>query len=760
MDDHLFSSPKFQRITIYLFLIALLHTLATVGGICNPDNAHAESHDYQIKAYRTYESVEIDGDLTEEDWKHAETIDQFVQIEPYEGEIGSESMEVKVLYDNENIYFGFTCFDTEMSKLVANEMRRDSRDLHDNDTVFLILDTYDDKRSGFFFRVNALGAIQDRAVTNSGDTLNRDWDAVVECKSKINDTYWTSELSIPFTQLRFKQSDQIVWGMNTGRELARNQEEMIWVPVPASYGGMAKYRTANLGRLTGLSGIAPSRNLEVLPYILPGVTQINEDDTGLETVGKFKIGADVKYGITSNITADITYNTDFAQVEADEEQVNLTRFSLFFPEKRPFFLEGAGLFDFGIPRTSYRRPPPMLLFYSRRIGLAEGNAIPIIFGGKTSGKIGSYGVGFLNVLTDEFHDADTEDDPLDIPRTNYSVMRITKDVASGSRIGMIAVNKDEIGDYNRAGGFDFEYRPNDSIDVRGLWSRTFEPDASGRNNAWYLGSNWRSNRFRVEGSYTDIDEDFNPAVGYVRRTGIRQFRGEMRWVPMPQRFGIRQIWTGPEVNYLLNHDNELEEWNISYTNWFEFDSGDYILFNGRRTFEHLNDIFEFREGVEIPIGDYQSTSYHVRLSSSDSRPISTTLGGGLEDFYAGEVRRAYIQTTVKPNGHLSVSAQYQFNQVVNLPTAYFTDGNPRPVYVNLFRGRLDYSFTTGLFAKLFAQWNADTNVVSTNFLINYIYRPGSDFYFVFNQTYDTNGTTRSRLLDSTVVAKMTYWWNP
>ena len=760
MDDYLFSSPKFQSITIYLFLIALLHTLATVGGVCNPDDPHTESHDYQIKAYRTYESVEIDGDLTEEDWKHAETIDQFVQIEPYEGEIGSESMEVKVLYDNENIYFGFTCFDSEISKIVANEMRRDSRDLHDNDTVFLILDTYDDKRSGFFFRVNALGAIQDRAVTNSGDTLNRDWDAVVECKSKINDTYWTSELSIPFSQLRFKQSDQIVWGINTGRELARNQEEMIWVPVPASYGGMAKYRTANLGRLTGLSGIASSRNLEVLPYVLPGVTQINGNDAGLETEGKFKMGVDVKYGITSNLTADVTYNTDFAQVEADEEQVNLTRFSLFFPEKRPFFLEGAGLFDFGIPRTSFRRPPPMLLFYSRRIGLAQSSAIPIIFGGKASGKVGSYGVGFLNVLTDKFHDAGTEDDPLDVPHTNYSVMRITKDVASGSRIGMIAVNKDEIGDYNRAGGFDFEYRPNDSMDVRGLWSRTFEPGASGRNNAWYLGSNWRSNRFRVEGSYTDIDEDFNPAVGYVRRTGVRHFRGEARWVPMPQRFGIRQIWTGPEANYILNHDNELEEWNISYTNWFEFDSGDYILFNGRRTFERLNDVFDFRDGVEIPIGDYSSNSYSVRLSSSDSRPISTTIGGGLEDFYEGEVRRAYIQTTVKPNGHISVSAQYQFNQVVDLPTTYFTDGNPRPVYVNLFRGRFDYSFTTGLFAKLFAQWNADTNVVSTNFLINYIYHPGSDFYFVFNQTYDTNGTTRSRLLDSTVVAKMTYWWNP
>ena len=229
---------------------------------------------------------------------------------------------------------------------------------------------------------------------------------------------------------------------------------------------------------------------------------------------------------------------------------------------------------------------------------------------------------------------------------------------------------------------------------------------------------------------------------------------------MPQKFGIRQIWTGPEVNYILNHDNELEEWDISYTNWFEFNSGDYILFNAGRSFERLNDVFDFRDGVEIPIGDYQSNSYSVRFSGSDSRPISATIGGSLEDFYKGEVRRAYIQTTLKPNGHISLSAQYQFNQVVDLPEVYFTDEQPRPVYVNLFRGRFDYSFTTGLFAKLFAQWNADTNVVSTNFLINYIYRPGSDFYFVFNQTYDTNGTTKSRLLDSTVVGKVTYWWNP
>ena len=578
MDRHLLSfPPKFQKIVISLFIIALLNAIVI--------NIYAELDTKQIKAYRTYESVEIDGDLTETDWQHAEPMNEFTQVEPNEGENITETTELRILYDDENIYFGFTCYDSDMSKLIANEMRRDARDLHENDNVFVLLDTYNDKRSGFFFRMNPLGAVQDRAITNSGDSMNTDWDAVVKCKSKINDAYWTAELSIPFSQLRFENNDPMTWGINAGRGIARLREEAIWMPVPSSYGGRAKYRTAHVGNLAGLKGIAPSRNLEFLPYLLPGITQVKDDNDILQTTREFKLGFDAKYGITSNLTADITYNTDFAQVEADEEQVNLTRFSLFFPEKRPFFLEGAGLFDFGIPRTSSRRPPPMLLFYSRRIGLAQGNAIPIIFGGKASGKVGSYGVGFLNVLTNAFHEVGTDDDdPIDIPRTNFSVMRITKDIAAGSRIGMMAVNKDELGDYNRAGGFDFEYRPNDRLNVQGMWARTFEPGMSGQNNAWHLGSRWQNNRFRLEGAYTDIDDDFNPAVGYVRRTGIRNLRGEARWIGKPQKFGIRQIWTGPEVNYILNHnkgnifDSNLEEWNISYINWFEFDTGDYIFF--------------------------------------------------------------------------------------------------------------------------------------------------------------------------------------
>lgn len=743
MDSSLSSFPKLKRITYHLFSLSIL--LLGISVVC------ADTTTYQITAFRTYESIEIDGELSEVDWQKADTINQFVQIEPYEGQKSTEPMEVRILYDDDNIYLGFKCYDKDISRLIANEMRRDARDIHENDNIFVLLDTYNDKRSGFFFRANALGAIQDRVITNNGDTLNDDWDAVVACQSKIHDTYWTTELSIPFSQLRFKKSDPMHWGLNVGRELMRNQEESIWAPVPASYGGLAKYRTTNLGSLVGIKGISPSRNIELLPYMLPGFTQNSDDDTGQETIRQFKLGFDAKYGITSNLIADITYNTDFAQVEADQEQVNLTRFSLFFPEKRPFFLEGAGLFDFGIPRQSFRRPPPMLLFYSRRIGLAEGNAIPIIFGGKASGKVGSYGVGFLNVLTDKFYDENGDDEPIDIQRNNYSVIRITKDGSAGTRFGMIAVNKDEVGNYNRAGGFDFEFRPNDNLDVRGMWARTFFPGMSGKNNALYFGTRLRKDTLRFSASYTDIDEDFDPAVGFVRQAGTRHVRTDFRWAPRPQKYGIREMWSGPEANYVLNQDNELERWNLSYTHWTSFTTDDSIMVFVRREYERLDEDFEIREDIFIPIGQYEFNKFGGRFSTSDIRIINATTGFELGNFYNGNIRKYYVDLGMKPNGRISINANYQFNRV-NLPEDSFD--------ANLFSGRLNYSFSTTLFAKLYAQWNTETDIVSTNFLINYIYRPGSDFYFVFNQIYDTDKTTKTSLKSSTVVAKMTFWWNP
>ena len=717
-------------------------------------NAAVDNSEYQAKAHRTFGSIEIDGDLNEPDWQEATPVGQFRQVEPDAGEPMTLPTEVRILYDAENIYFGFTCFDSDVSKIIANDMRRDAQQLHENDNVFLILDTYNDKRSGVAFRLNALGAVQDTAINNSGDSFNRDWDAVVDCQSQIHSDRWTSEISIPFGQLRFKESEQMTWGLNLSRGIRRTNEEGTWAPVPSSYGGRAKYRTAYLGSLVGLEGIKPKKQIELLPYILPGVSRVEEDD---ETAGEFEMGLDLKYGVTTKMIADLTFNTDFAQVEADEEQVNLTRFSLFFPEKRPFFLEGAGLFDFGVPRASFRRPPPLLLFYSRRIGIEEEHPIPIIGGGKITGKMGPYGIGLLNVFTNEFHTDESITDPdeiVDVPRTNYSVLRLTRDLFSGSRVGLIAVNKQDSENYNRAGGLDFSYRPADKLEIRGLWARTADSEDLeedlGQGDAWYIGSNWRDDLFNLSAGYTDTGDNFNPEVGYVRRTGSRRFRSRARYTPRPRKFGIREIQVGPEVDYILTQENELETRDVTLGGRIELNNGGRISFQTQLTKERLEEDFDIYDDIIIPIDEYEFSTYRAMIETDESKMFAGQFGVEVGDFYDGTTRGFDIDAKFKPNGRLVVESQYQFARV-ELPAGSFN--------ANVLASRAVYSFSTRFFAKLFAQWNSADDVVSTNFLLNYIYRPGSDFFFVFNQVYDEDGGTIG-LSQSTLVAKMTYWWNP
>ena len=711
-------------------------------------HANPTPEEYRAKAHRISGSINIDGNLTENAWAQATPISQLCQVEPEEGEPGTQPTEIKVLYDDEHVYFGFTCLDADITQLIANEMRRDAGGIHDNDNVYVMLDTYNDHRSGFFFRVNALGAMQDTAVTNGGDSMNRDWNAVWTCRSQIHEDGWTSELAIPFSQLRFNQSDEMEWGLNMGRENPRNQETTIWFPSSKSFGGRAKYRTANMGVLEGLSGIQPGRHLELLPYITPGISHSTEDDEE-KTDTVFDLGLDAKYGITANFTADLTFNTDFAQVEADQERVNLTRFSLFLPEKRPFFLEGAGLFDFGIPRASFFRPPPLLLFYSRRIGLEEGHAIPILAGGKITGKMGRYGVGLLNVLTDEFH-FDDDEESLDVLRTNYSVLRLKRDVLAQSSVGLIAVNQQNTDTYNRAGGIDFSYRPTEDLDMKGMWARTFEEDAIGPRNAWYLGSNWRHDDLRLEGSYMQIGENFSPGMGFVRRTGIRQMRAEMRYSPWPERFHIRRIFLGPEVDFTLNQENELEARDISYSNWFELDNGWGFDVRGQHSFERLDEDFEIRDGIIIPSGKYSFGSIGGFISSDDTKRLTGDMRMNIGNFFDGTRRSVGLGLEFKPSSRLGLQADYQFNHV-ELPAGSFS--------ANVLSTRLVYSFSTSLFAKLYTQWNSEREVIGANFLLNYIYRPGSDFFLVLNQDYNLEENNMG-IASSALVVKFTYWWNP
>ena len=703
----------------------------------------------RMSAHRTSEEIKIDGILDEPVWQTVQPIRQLYQIQPDQGEPGTEKSEVRILYDDKKLYFGFIFFDAEMDKIVANDMRRDSSGLRSNDYGFLLLDTYNDRRNAVFFRFTPVGGMEDTAVSNSGGSLNTSWDIVWECRCRINEDNWTAEIAIPFSQLRFEQNDVMNWGINFGREIARKREIAAWHEAPKTYGGLAKYRTAYFGTLEGLEGIFPSRHIELLPYVLPGASY---EGSTAATEGVFDAGLDLKYGVTPNLTADLTFNTDFAQVEADQEQVNLTRFSLFFPEQRPFFLEGASIFDVGIPRPSFRRPPPLLLFYSRRIGLADGRAIPILGGGKMTGKIGPYGIGILNVLTNQFEDEETdisETDPFSEPRTNYSVVRVNRDILTGSTVGGIFINKQDADAYNRTAGLDFSYRPTREINVQGLWSRTFEADISGNSNAFFMGGDWRTNLFRLNASYTDIGEDFNPEVGYIQRTDVRRFRGDASYTPWPDKFGIREIQIGPEIDLVLTQENELETQEITFDTDFEFETGDDIGFQIKNTAEHLDVGFDL-QGEEIPEGDYNFTAFQISMRTSSSRMIAGQLQVEFGEFYSGTRRGLLIDATARPSAKLSIEPFIEFNRIT-LPGEEFD--------ANAFGGRIGYSFSTTFFTKLFAQWSTDRDVLSANLLVNYIYRPGSDIYFVFNQNYDTRDGGAA-LLDWTVVGKLTYWWNP
>ena len=727
-------------------------TLLWVGILSIPITIKAQTERElpRMSAQRISEEIKVDGVLDEPVWQNVEPIRELYQIQPDEGEPVTEESEVRIMYDDKKLYFGFIFYDSEMDKVVANDMRRDSPGLRSNDYGFLLLDTYNDRRNAVFFRFTPMSGMEDSAVSDSGSTRNGSWDIVWECRCKINEDNWTAEIAIPFNQLRFERSDAMDWGINFGREIARKNELGAWHPAPKTYGPLGKYRTEYFGTLEQLEGISPARHLELLPYLLPGASYVSE--TGNGTEGVFEAGLDLKYGVTPNLTADLTFNTDFAQVEADQEQVNLTRFSLFFPEQRPFFLEGASIFDVGIPRPSFNRPPPLLLFYSRRIGLAEGRAIPILSGGKMTGKIGPYGIGVLNVFTNKFEDEETdvpEEDMFSEPRTNYAVVRVNRDILKGSTVGGIFINKQDADTYNRTAGLDFSYRPTREIDVKGLWSQTFEADVLGNSNAFYFGANWRTNLFQLDGSYTDIGEDFNPEVGFVLRKGVRRLQSFAQYTPWPRKFGIREIQIGPEMDIVLTRENELETQDITFDTEFSFEAGDSIGFQLKNTTENLRNEFVL-EGEEIPSGEYNFTSFQASIRSSSSRMIFGEVRLELGQFYHGSRSGLLLDATFRPSAKFSIEPFIEFNRIT-FPETEFD--------ANVVGGRIGYSFSTTLFTKVFAQWSTDRDVLAANFLVNYIYRPGSDFYLVFNQNYDTRDGG-AELLDWTIVGKITYWWNP
>lgn len=750
-------------------------------GLVNPavgyaqQTQRADPEEYSIGAVRIGEEIRIDGLLDEPQWLLATPATGFAQFEPEEGEPATEKTEVRVLYDDHNLYLGVRCWDREPDKIVANELRRDA-ELGHNDMVGIMLDTFHDHRNGFGFCFNPLGTKQDGLITDEGRDKNFNWDGVWHCKATIDSLGWAAEVSIPFKTLRFKEKEEQTWGMNIMRSIRRKNEFTFWTPVYSDYGVNADTKFSQFGHLTGLQGLRRRRTLQLKPYILGG---LERDYEAGETERRFDAGLDLKYGITSDLTADLTINTDFAQVESDQEQINLQRFSLFFPEKREFFLEGAGTFYLGEKLKPWEGRPFASLFFSRRIGLAEETAPPILGGARITGKVGRNSVGLLDLQVGAI-EFDDEGTTYIVPSTNFGALRLKRDIFGSSNVGLIFLNKwvnatarqrervendsdtyfyEEFeNSYNRSLGLDLNFSTLRSLNFGGFLAKTYTPEATGKDWAGNLYLDWRNDLFSFDGSHMQIGENFNPEMGFLLRDGIRRTKLEFGYSPRPPIALIRQSFFFFNNRFLTDRENVLLTRSNSIGGYNSLENGGHLMIGFNQSYEKLTqeDEFEMRENMLIEAGDYSSSGFFSEFGSDPGRMLSADLefnGGG---FFGGGIVGLDVGGSFRPNPKLSISSSVSQNWVKDLPVLDLVNYEQREIdfATTLVAGRIGYSFSSNLFSRAFLQYNSDDKEYSANILLNCIYRPGSDLYLVYNELWGENGVTEVK--DRVIILKIAH----
>jgi hypothetical protein len=717
-----------------------------------------DPHAFTARAVRLPDGAApaIDGALNDQVWQLAPGFGDFIQREPEVGARSTERTEFRVLYDDRRLYFAIWAYEPDAGGIVASEMLRDSG-LRKGDAVRIVLDTFHDHRNAFYFSTNPLGAQKDGYATENG-LMNWEWNAVWDVKVTRDDKGWYSEFAIPLSQIRFEagQGEQ-VWGFNVGRVIVHKREETHFVPYPREWSGPGIYRISGAGLLTGLHGIAPRKRLELIPFVSPQVSR--DFDARSPTDWKRGYGMDLRLGLTSTLNADLTYRTDFAQVEADQEVVNLTRFGLFFPEKRQFFTEGAGVFGFGRTNdeggTGQRSASPGLLslFYSRTIGLsADGREVPLLGGGRLVGNVGPYTVGLMNITTDET-DYLAGGRPVHIPRANFTVGRLKRNVLRSSSIGAIVLNREgEVGanPYNRALGFDGVFSLTNSLKVVSLLAKTFSPESRGRDMAGVLNVDWTTDRYYAQANYSDIQENFNAEMGFIPRRDVRHSTLGAGWTPRPRWPGVRQLSFAGTTDYFEDHRGRPQ----TRTNELSFG----VTRNDRSSlrlglvsdYDLLPEPFRIGPTV-LPMSGYSWDTFTAAVSSDDSRRVYGGGGVDLGSYYSGDKRTYRANVNFLPKETLLVENNYTRNEI-SLP------GAPRYV-TNVLNTRVSYSLSPTLFVKAFVQYNDDRKLANLNLLLWSIYRPGSDLYVVYNQGWETGlaGPAALRTRNRMFAVKLTYW---
>lgn len=677
--------------------------------------------------------VVVDGELTDAAWTTAVPTEGFVQSEPNTGQPATERTTVRMVFDGSTLFIGAMCYDSDAAGLVVKDLRKDFA-LTGQDTFEVVIDSFGDKRNGFLFATNPAGARADQQITNEGRDVNASWDGVWTVRTQRTAEGWTVEMAIPLTALRFEPGGE--WGINFSRRIRRKNEIDYWSPVPRSF---SLARVSLAGQLLGLSDARPGRNLQIKPYVLAG---------GVRALGASEydstsnIGLDVKYAVTPALTLDVTVRPDFAQAEADEQQVNLTQFSQFFPEKRSFFLENAGLFYVGDAARNRMNPTPtpdedLLLFFSRRIGLSpSGSAVPILAGARLTGRAGGFAIGALTVQT--------ESAPAS-PATNYSVLRLRRNLFGASDVGVIVMsrqNTSDTADYNRVFGADANIRLYRILDWSSYVMRSVTPGVQDDQYAARTSLNWEGPFFHGKAGLLVVGRGFRDDVAYYRRTGVRKYLVDTGLRPRPawlNRFGLRELHPHVSWNWYTDPSNRTIARTLHSGITFLRKSGAYVELSHNPQMQALTQPLRFPTAtVALAPGDYSWTEWRLVSQSDSSRTLSGTATINWGGLWNGTQRSVSATATVQPNA--------QWRMTVGLQRTSGTLQLPGQSFVSsIVTMRTNYSFTTNMFLDALVQYNRDRRQINTNIRFNFIHRPLSDLYVVYNeQRFTTDGAPPGR----------------
>ena len=699
-----------------------------------------------VRAVRISNPLVVDGRLDDPVYQTVPAIDGFIQQLPDEGAPPTEPTEIWILFDDDNIYLSARCWDSQPERMVADEMTRDARAIWRNELLSVIFDTFHDGRNGMNFSTNPLGGLMDNLVTDES-AVNLDWNTVWDAQTSFFDQGWIVEMMIPFKSLRFKAGGgEQTWGINVSRRVQWKNEASFLSPVPASLGYRGMLQVSAAATLVGIEPPTTIRNLEIKPSAISGaftnktVTPVRSNDlTG-------EVGLDVKYGLTRSLIADFTVNTDFAQVEADEQQVNLTRFSLFFPEKREFFLEGQGIFAFGDTGAVNWGGPPSdtpVLFFSRRIGLEGGSEVPIRAGGRVTGRAGPYSIGLLNIETGDSASADALS-------TNFSVVRVKRDMLRRSNFGVIYTRRNRLEDgpgVNQVYGADLNLRFYENITYTNYYAQTETPGLTESNASYRSKFDYTGDLYGFNAEHLTVGKNFNPEIGFLRRDNFRRNFAQFRFSPRPRSIPWlrRMIYQG-SFDYITDMPGTLETRESKLRLEMELENSDRWYLQYTDSYEGLPEEFKLTSDVILPVGGYSFSHLRTEYDFGAQRRVSGRLFYTRGTFYSGTRSDVGYQGRAVFTPQLAIEPRISVSDV-DLPQGSFT--------TTLLGTRASFTVSPRMFLAALLQFNSSSKAVDTNIRFRWEYEPGSDLFIVYSDGRDTGLEGFPRLENRSFVVKFT-----